>query len=587
MGVYTGSLARCGRQMGMTSKARVTLRGALVIVILLALGIGLFRVRRIPTVEQGLVDRLSQMSLEERVGQMVMAGFPGYDLSAEANELIAKHFIGGVMLASRNIRDLEQTAELTGRLQRLATTTGAELPLLIAADQEGGYVVRLQGRHAFPGNMALGAAGSPELTQRVAAAMGRELRSVGINMNFAPVVDVNSNPANPVIGIRSFGEDPQAVSRLGVAYITGLHEGGVLSTAKHFPGHGDTSLDSHIALPRVAHLRTRLEQVEFVPFKAAIGAGVTAIMTAHVTFPAIEPQPGVPATLSKRVLTDLLRQELGFDGLIITDAMEMGAIARNFGLGEAAVRSVQAGADVVLVAWPSDWRQPIRVVEALVSAVREGVIPEERVNASVRRILAAKEQIAGATKPQSLTRAQTQEAALVSKQAAAAAITVVRDAQARLPLTGNGGRLLVVGPTLANQQSPARRLAEALRPQVSGVDEAIIALNPDKVARAQIVARSREYANVILITHQAWSTVGANQVALVEELVAAGREPIVLSVREPYDLLRFPAIGTFVACYSANGESMQAAAEVIAGQAEGSGRLPVSLPGLYSIGHRK
>lgn len=584
MGTYTAGGTRCGFQMGMTHKTRAILRWGIVIVIVFALGVGLFWARRTPTVEEGLMGRLEQMSLEERVGQMVMAGFPGYDLSAEANELVAKHHIGGVMLASRNIRDLRQTAELTDRLQRLATTTGAKVPLLISADQEGGYVVRLIGPNTFPGNMALGAAGSPELTQHVAAAMGRELRSVGINMNFAPVVDVNSNPANPVIGVRSFGEDPQAVARQGAAYIAGLHEAGVLSTAKHFPGHGDTSLDSHIALPKVAHARTRLEQVEFVPFRAAIEAGVDAIMTAHVTFPAIEPQPGVPATLSKRVLTDLLRQELAFDGLIITDAMEMGAITTNFGLGEAAVRAVQAGADIVLVAWPPDWRQPIRVVDALVAAVREGVISEDRIDASVRRILATKERIAGAGS-RSLSRAQRQEAERVSRQAAEAAITMVRDSQTRLPLAADAGRVLVVGPTLANKQEPARLLTEALRSKIPKIDDLTIALNPDKTARTQVVAKSLEYTDVILITHQAWAKAGANQVALVEELVAAGCEPIVVSVREPYDLLRFPSIGTFIASYSANTESMKAVADVITGQLRASGRLPISLPGSYPLGH--
>src|SRR5690606_667232 len=256
--------------------------------------------------------------------------------------------VGGVILFARNIRDPVQVANLTRSLQQLAQSSGARIPLFIATDQEGGIVARLRSPAAvMPGAMALGAASSPELAYEAGRSTARQLLAVGINMNFAPVVDVNNNPANPVIGVRSFGEDPELVAELGAAFIRGQQEEGVISTAKHFPGHGDTDTDSHIALPRADHPRVRLDQVELVPFRAAIAAGVDAIMTAHVTFPSIDPTPGLPATLSHRVLTGLLREELGHEGLIVTDAMEMQAITANFGIAEAAVRAVEAVGDMV------------------------------------------------------------------------------------------------------------------------------------------------------------------------------------------------------------------------------------------------
>lgn len=533
---------------------------------------------------------LAGMSLEEKIGQMVMAGFPGTELGAEANTLISKYHLGGVMMSTRNIRDTKQIAELNSQLQRLALKSGAKVPLLIAADQEGGYVVRLRGEHQFPGNMALGAAGSPELTKQVAVSMGRELKAAGFNMDFAPVLDVNSNPGNPVIGVRSFGENPALVAQMGAAFIAGLHEAGILATAKHFPGHGDTAQDSHIALPSVAHPRSRLERVELYPFRQAIAAGVDAIMTAHVTFPAIEPTPGLPATLSAKTLTGLLRDEMGFAGIAITDAMEMQAITENFGLAEAAVKAVLAGADIVLVAWPTDWQQSLRVVEALVEAAEKGAIPQARIDAAVRRVLTAKERMHlwdNATRVRPLDSDERKELAEVSSKAAAQAVTLVRDNQKRLPLTTSNGKVLVVVPAIGSitgaedANAPRVALAQALRRYLPDVGEVSCPSKPDKAARDTIVAQAAGYGTVVVATYYAWSNAYSGQAALVEELRKAGKEPIVVALREPYDLKQFPAISTYLAAYSANSESLTAVAEVLAGKRTATGRLPVSIPGVY------
>lgn len=542
--------------------------------------------------KQGSIDEMvAGMSLEQKVGQMVMAGIPNYDVSPEAVAMISKSYVGGIMLAARNIRDTRQSADLTSRLQALAAKSGAGVPLLIAADQEGGYVVRLRGEHLFPGNMALGATGSPALVQRVAQAMGTELRAAGINMNFAPVLDVNSNPDNPVIGVRSFGENPVLVAQMGSAYIAGMHAAGVLTTAKHFPGHGDTAQDSHIALPTVAHPRSRLDKVELYPFNQAIKDGVDAIMTAHVTFPAIEPTPAMPATLSPKVLTGLLRNELGFAGLVVTDSMGMAAITQKYGMAEAAIMAVQAGADIVLTA--SGWNDVDDIVAAILAAVRNGAISESRIDASVRRILAVKERIGlweNGGKAQPLTAAEQQEVAAASAEAAARSVTLVRDVHNRLPLNKDAGKVLVVmastGSITGAEDAAAPRgpLAQELRKYVPAVSEINCTNKPDAKTRSKIVTQAKSYDTVVMATYYAWSSSYAGQAALVDELSAIGKEPIVVSMREPYDLRKFPYVGTYLAAYSANPESMAAVAQVLAGKQQATGRLPVSIPGLAQAG---
>jgi beta-N-acetylhexosaminidase len=533
---------------------------------------------------------LAQMSIPEKVGQMVMAGIPGYSLTPEAVTLIKQNRVGGIMLAVRNIQDAQQSARLVTSLQGLATQTGLGVPLLIAADQEGGYVARLRGPYLFPGNMALGATRSPELVRQVAYAMGMELRSAGINMNFGPVLDVNSNPDNPVIGVRSFGENPTLVASLGSAYIAGMHDADVLTTAKHFPGHGDTAQDSHIALPTVYHPYDRLQQVELYPFKQAIAEGIDAIMTAHVTFPAIEPTNALPATLSTRVLTDLLRKQMGFTGLIITDSMGMAAITQKYGMADAAVLAVQAGADIVLTA--SGWNDVTGITERLLAAVQSGVISMERIDESVRRILQAKQRLGlwESVSVTPLSKAQYQEIAAASAAAAAQSITLVRDLNQRLPIGQKAGRVLVIMATASSVSGveettlPTGALAKALSEYLPQVAEIQCESKPNTAARKRIVDQAVTYDTVILATYYAWSPAYVGQVQLLDELMVRGKEPIVVAMREPYDLRAFPSVGTFLAAYSTNPESATAVARVLVGKQSATGRLPVSIPGLYPAG---
>lgn len=571
--------------------------GLLALLVAVSLGVGVVLwggVKTPPARARDLDELMATMTLEQKVGQMVMAGFPGYTVGSEATQLIRQHHVGGVILFARNVRDEAQVASLNRSLQQLAQGSGAKIPLFIATDQEGGIVARLRNDTVvMPGGMALGAAGSPELAYEAGRSTARQLLAVGVNMNFAPVVDVNNNPANPVIGIRSIGEDPQLVAELGAAFIRGQQAEGVISTAKHFPGHGDTDTDSHIALPRVDHPRERLDQVELVPFRAAIEAGVDSIMTAHVTFPSVDPTPGLPATLSHRTLTGLLREELGHEGLIVTDAMEMQAITANFGIAEAAVRAVEAGADMVLVAWPSDWYDAVRVIQALLAAARSGRISEERIDASVERILRLKfdrglfdaEPPSAAEVAERVGRPEDQALAL---EIARAAVTVVKDSQGAIPLEPQQiGRVLVVTPQLSDLTQAEERgtsrstLGNVVRQRVPAAQEMVISTNPNATERTQVLAAARSVDTIIIGTYRA----NQNQALLVNDLRRLGKRLIVVALREPYDLLRFPEVPTYVTTYGYLPVHMEALGDVLFGDVPAKGRLPVSLPGLFDLGH--
>ena len=391
--------------------------------------------------------RIREMTLEQKVGQMFMVGFgnpgdqPAYEINDQIRTLIQEKHVGGVILFGRNVESPEQVRKLTGELQKLALSSPPGIPLLVAIDQEGGPIIRIrEGVTLFPGNMALGATRDPNLAYEAGRIAGMELRAMGINMNLAPVVDLNNNARNPVIGVRSFGEDPSWVARMAEANIRGYHAGAVLTAVKHFPGHGDTAVDSHVDLPTIARDRKRLEEADLVPFRRAIAQGADAVMSAHVTFPAFEPS-GLPATLSRRVLTGLLRNELGFDGVIITDDMEMGAIAKRFGSAKAAVRAIRAGADMVLVCHTLSVQK--ESIEAVTQAVRSGEISEERIDQSVRRILKLKSKRLGSSvhSPEAAgggdrvsERVGRKDFAEVARKVAQRAVTLVRDDRRLLPL---------------------------------------------------------------------------------------------------------------------------------------------------------
>ena len=509
---------------------------------------------------------IAEMTIEEKVGQLIMVGFDG----TQANEAIEAHirerFVGGVVLFSRNIQSPKQTAELTNELQRLTEATTRQIPLFIGIDQEGGWVIRLrEGATVLPGNMALGATDSTELAERAGEITAVELAAVGVNLNFAPVVDVNNNPQNPVIDRRSFGESPELVSRLGVAYIRGLQRNDVLATAKHFPGHGDTTVDSHFDLPTVNHDRERIHALELQPFRAAIDADVAAIMTAHIIYPAFDADR--PATLSPTILTDLLRNELGFDGLLITDDMEMKAIDEHYRSGEAAVMAVEAGADIVMVLWTPT--KQLEVFNALLSAVNSGRISQARLDQSVKRILKSKE---GAfnrrfVDPDTVGETVGTDAhKRLAQTIASQAITMVRNRDNLLPLKLEPETSVLI-------LSESSTLFESFKGYHPDTVEARIPQKPEVESILPQLIVQAENADVVIagITNN-------EQAAFIQQVSLGTTTPvIVIALGSPYTLQRCPAASASLAVYDTHDASVSAAVEVIIGAQAAQGTLPVQL----------
>ncbi|MBE9610220.1 beta-N-acetylhexosaminidase [Chitinilyticum piscinae] len=333
--------------------------------------------------------KITALTLSQKIGQLLMVGFDGLEPDAQIESLLDQLQVGGVILFRRNVSDPAQVASLTRSLQQRNALSSA-LPLMIAIDQEGGMVARLeQGLTPLPSAQALAATGELAAVRELTCIANRELKQMGINVNFAPVLDVNNNPRNPVIGVRAFGDSVETVSRYGLAALRAVNEAGVVPVIKHFPGHGDTEVDSHLGLPSVPHGRERLDAVELAPFRAALAAGAPAVMSAHVVFPAIEADRDTPSTCSAAVLNGLLRRELGFDGVIFTDCLEMDAIAAGMGVVQGALAAFRAGADILLVSHRLDRQRAVHA--ALLEAVLSGEISEARVDQSLARILRLKE----------------------------------------------------------------------------------------------------------------------------------------------------------------------------------------------------
>lgn len=493
------------------------------------------------------------------------------------------------LFRSLNIDHPAQVRHLTDSLQRLALDLGLP-PFLIAADQEGGQLMAIgEGTTPLPGNMALGATGSKELAREAGAVLGLELAAMGINVNYAPSCDVNINPDNPVIGSRSFGEGPQQVARLAAAMVEGIQSGGVAATAKHFPGHGDTAGDSHHGLPTVPHSLERLQQVELPPFQAAIHAGAKLVMTAHLALPALDGPNAPPATLSRNILHGLLRQRLCFDGVTVTDAMDMKAISQGEGLGQAAVQATTAGADLLLLT--SDPNDQRRAYQSLSQAFESGRLGPESTATSIERILSLKRWLGEQAQPDlSLVGCALHQA--VAAEIAECSITLVRNQAGLLPLRLTPGqRMAVVIPkpvdlTPADTSSYVTPgLHAALRGYHPNVDPFVISYAPAEGEIVGLLERLREYDILILGTLNAYAS--PSQAEFVRQALKLGLPVVVVALRLPYDLAMFPAAQTYVCTYGILEPSMKALAKALFGQIRFQGRLPVSIPGLYAVGYAK
>jgi beta-N-acetylhexosaminidase len=517
-----------------------------------------------------------------QAGRCCLVDFDGPSPPSALERRIADAHVAGVVLFRKNVQSAAQVAALVMDLQALARAAGAP-PLLVAIDHEGGAVTRFAPHPAagptmtpLPSAMALGAAGDPALARAAGAVAGAELRALGIHLNFAPVLDVNTTPANPVIGARAFGETAAVVTALGVAYLEGLQAAGVGATAKHFPGHGDTTVDSHLGLPRVDRTAARLEAVELAPFAAAVRAGVAAIMTAHVVYPALDPS-GMPATMSAPILTGLLRGRWGYGGLVVSDALGMRAIVDHVGAGDAAVAAVAAGCDLLLALGPAALQD--EVLERLALAIERGVLRAERVAAAHARVaqaLARWSAGAAATGPSAIPRRPPDLAAHVgtpahldvARRIADAAVTLVRDPAGRLPLRG---RVAVVALGAHAGAGPP----EDLRPDVA---VALRRAGADAVARPHDADDLPAFDRVVAVT---WGR-GTPDARTAEVFRAlhrrAGDRLVVVAAGDPYELAAAPGDAACVATYGPDPFSVDAAAQVLLGRRPARGRLPVTLP---------
>ncbi|MFF1834597.1 glycoside hydrolase family 3 protein [Streptomyces sp. NPDC058231] len=556
---------------------------------------------------------ISRMSPEEKVGQLFVMRVYGHsatepdqaDIDANmaeigvrtAADLIAKYHVGGIIYFTwaHNTRDPHQIADLSNGIQRAGLAGPTPLPLLISTDQEHGIVCRVgEPATLMPGAMALGAGGSRPDARRAGKIAGAELAAIGINQNYAPDSDVNVNPANPVIGVRSFGADPQAVAAMVAAQVKGYQSAGIASTAKHFPGHGDTNTDSHTGLPYIHHTRAQWAELDAPPFRAAIAAGIDSIMTAHIVVPALDPAED-PATLSRPILTGILREELGYDGVVVTDSLGMEGVRTKYGDERVPVLALQAGVDQLLnppdlhVSW-----------NALLAAVKSGEISEARLDESILRILRLKTKLGLFDDPFVSHRGVDRTVGIRSHLDAAdrfaeRTTTLLADDGAVLPLSRRSHRnLLVVGADPASPSGTTGPPTTTLAAAFGELGYAATALStgtaPSQAKIAEAVAAARGKDAVVVGTYNVSAT--SSQRTLVGALVATGVPVITVAIRNPYDIAQLPAHAASLAAYSWTDVELRAAARVIAGRAEPEGRLPVPVPRaddpaqvLYPVGY--
>ncbi len=514
-----------------------------------------------------------------------MIAFAGSELPAPAARRIRESGVAGVTLFRlHNIVDPPQIRALTSAIQA-ARPAGAP-PLLIAADQEGGQLVGLGPQTTqFGGAMALGAAGDEKLAERVAGATGRELRALGVNVNYAPVCDVASEPANPALGIRSFGDDPDAVGKLAAATVRGLQNEGVAATAKHFPGAGDTRGDPHHVLPVVPRTRAELAQRELKPFEAAFRAGARMLMTGHFALP--DEPSDLPTSLSGHVLRGIAREQLGFDGVTVSDALDMHALAQGSGQIVDAITALRAGEDVLL--GTADEAALQRLEEGLAQAYRRGLIDADDDAAANRRLddlrhwLGTYEQL-----PLDVVGCADHQA--LALELARRSITLVRNDEGLLPLRLASDARVAVVQTLPADLTPADTsstvkptLASALRPRLPRVEEFLLPAVPSEADIAGTRQRAAGFDLVVVGTFSAH--LQPAQAALASALLSAGQPTVTIALRTPWDVLAYPSARTHICSYGILPPTMEALAAALVGEIPFVGRLPVEIAGLHARGH--
>jgi len=524
-----------------------------------------------PTLAQS--DQLATLSLEQRVAQMFIVNLYGSQLTEAGRNFLTQQQPAGLVLLPENVKSPAEVTQLINTYQQTITESGG-LPLLIAVDQEGGMISHLSnGFTTFPVPMLLTATGDTDLAERVGRAMAQEMLAVGVNMDLAPVADLETNPNNPIIKRRAFGNDPQMTSPILAGFIKGMQGANVLATAKHFPGHGDSSTDSHTGLPVISLDRNRLESVELAPFRAAIEAGVSTIMVAHIWYPALEPQKDLPASMSHNIVTGLLREEMGYQGLIVTDALDMDAIDTVYSYPKAALTAIKAGVDLVIAAHVSLEAQAAGI-QAVIDAVRSGEIPEERINESVRRILAAKERYGilnwQALDPNTVTeRLNLAEHSKLIDELFEKGVTVALDKNHVLPLQAGKSVALIYPGTRIQIPEFCKVDGVTVRPLSVQTSPSV-----DDIERAKIQTTLSDLA--IVFTQNA--DADANEKALVKALPPD--KTIAVALASIYDWTVYPKISGYVVTYSPLPQAIPAVCGVLFGKIPANGKLSIKLEGL-------
>lgn len=616
------------------------------LIMTLAMAAGLLHTVPVSAASDAVQQRLAQMTLEEKITQMLMMEFQLWDedpaddipaqpvtrINSQIRKLLEDYSFGAVIYFAQNLTDTQQSYHLTMDLQEAVTQNGG-IPMLIAADQEGGNVFRLASGTALPGNMALGASGNPDYARLAGRIIGSELSVLGINTNLAPVVDVNSNAANPVIGLRSFGDDPATVGNMASAMIAGMAQFDVIGCAKHFPGHGDTAVDSHYGLPSVNKSLEELKVCELLPYTIAIDRGVEMIMTAHILYPQLENsrvvsrktghQEALPATMSRAVVTDLLKDTLGFHGIVVTDAMNMAGVADHWDPVQAVILSIQAGVDMICMPCSvhslNDLPQLDAIIQGVAAAVENETIPMSRIDDAVTRILTVKERHgllqwdpSNYTPEKALQNVGGSANREAERHIAAAAVTVVRNENDTLPLRlTENSRVLMLVP-YENERAQMilgwNRAKEAgLIPEGAQVQT----VRFDRNSTLNTFQSQLDWADTLIFNSEVTTASRMNggrweSAYILSALAYAkslGKTTVVQSVDKPYDVQSYPDADAVLAVYGCKGSSLDptealvggitgsreafgpnitAGIEVIFGVFGAEGKLPVDIPKLVN-----
>ncbi|MGH1364368.1 MAG: glycoside hydrolase family 3 N-terminal domain-containing protein [Calditrichia bacterium] len=534
--------------------------------------------------------KMVEMTIEEKVGQIMLVAFHSRyynEDNAYFNQLkkrVKEHHLGSVMFYRSNPYDIARNIEV---LQ-----AEADIPLLVMADIEWGVTMRVNQGTNFLENMAVGATGSTEYAYEMGQVTGREAKAMGIHIGFSPVMDVNNNPDNIIINTRSYGENPDAVGKLGAAFIRGMQEQGVLATAKHFPGHGDTNVDTHLGLPTITASRERLQEVELAPFKAAVDAGVAAVMVAHITYSEFPEMDGHPATLDNYFVQDVLRKELGFNGIVMTDAMDMGGITNNYWSGEAAVRALNAGVDVILI--PPNFEA---TVNFMVSAVRDGRVSMERLNEAVRKVLQTKADF-GLNDPKPIDIDNLEKVLAAPAHTAAAekiansAMTFLRDEQNVLPLEAEKLDTVMV-LTITDRKDGSgysSNLSQEVSRRVPVVIREVIDTRTTEEDLQRILAMSDSVDAIVTGVFVRWGSykgsvaLDSTSASLMDQIFRVNTPMAVIAFGSPYIVRQLPAVPSYICAYDTDPLAVRAGVRAVFGEIPISARLPVSIPGHFKAG---